>query len=63
MNSPSESPKPRAPHVDDNDPAPEGPAEPDVDSDREAPGQPGSAQKEPLPVVEIEEIEDDAKGG
>ena len=36
---------------------------PDVGSDRAAPGSSNVAKSKPLPIGEIEEQEDDAKGG
>jgi hypothetical protein len=41
--------------------APETPPAPDAGSDRVAPAD--AAKKKPLPIVEIENLEDDAKGG
>jgi hypothetical protein len=39
------------------------PAPPDVGSDRIAPGKPEVPKSDPLPIVEIEDEEDDSKGG
>jgi hypothetical protein len=41
----------------------ETPSPPDVGSDRLAPGQGKAPVRNPLPIAEIEDEEDDAKGG